>query len=57
MFAINSIVKGKHAGFFVVLGYRMIGGERRVQVKPYNPETGQVSYGEMAFTEDMLTFV
>lgn len=54
MFNTNQIVKGKTAGFFVVLGYRVIGGEKFVQVKPYNPATGKTGKGEMAFTEDCL---
>lgn len=53
-FSVNQIVKGKVCGFFVVLGYRMLNDRRFVQVKPYNPKTGETSFGEMAFEEDML---
>lgn len=54
MFQANQIVKGKVAGYFVVLGYRTIAGECLVQVKPYNIETGKVGRGEMALTENAL---
>jgi len=53
-FNVNQIVKGKVCGFFVVLGYRILNDRTMVQVKPYNPETGECSRGEMAFEEDML---
>ncbi len=54
MFNTNQIVKGKVAGYFIVLGYRTIAGETLVQVKPYNPQTGKAGRGEMALTEDAL---
>jgi hypothetical protein len=54
MFNVNQIVKGKKAGFFIVLGYRTICGENLVQVKPYNPETGKTGKGEMALSESAL---
>lgn len=54
-FSLNQIVKGKVCGYFVVLAYRQLNGRTFVQVKPYDPKTGQTSYGEMAFEEDMLT--
>ncbi len=53
-FSVNQIVKGKVCGFFVVLGYRELNGRTLVQVKPYNPETGETSRGEMAFDEEAL---
>lgn len=55
-FSVNQIVKGKVAGHFVVLGYRpnAFGDRMLVQVKPYDPKTGAVSRGEMAFEEDSL---
>lgn len=56
-FDINQIVKGKVCGFFVVLGYRVLNDREMVQVKPYNPETGETSYGEMAFDETSLEAV
>jgi hypothetical protein len=56
-FSINQIVKGKVAGYFVVLGYRVINGREFVQVKCYDPKTGLTSPGEMAFDEASLTEV
>lgn len=53
MFNINQIVKGK-AGHFIVLGFRTIAGEELVQVKPYNPATGEAGRGEMALSADCL---
>lgn len=50
MFNVNQIVKGKF-GSFIVLGYRTVAGERLVQVKPYNEQTGKAGRGEMAFSE------
>jgi hypothetical protein len=57
MFNINQIVSGKVAGHFVVLGYRTVGGERVVQVKPYNTVTGATGRGEFAISEDSLKVV
>ena len=56
MFNTNQIVKAKY-GQFIVLGYRMIAGERLVQVKPYNQVTGEAGRGEMALPEDVLQAV
>jgi len=53
-FSVNQIVKGKVCGFFVVLGYRVLNDRRFVQVKPYNPKTGETSRGEIAFEESAL---
>lgn len=53
-FAVNQIVKGKVAGFFVVLGYRILNGRELVQVKCYDPKSGKTLPGEMAFDEDAL---
>ena len=48
-FAINQIVKGVNAGTFVILGFRMIQGERWAQLKTVNPDNyAQVGRGEMA---------
>jgi hypothetical protein len=47
MFNINQIVKAKY-GHFIVLGYRTVAGEPLVQVKLYNPLTGETDKGEMA---------
>ena len=56
MFNTNQIVKAKF-GQFIVLGYRVVAGERLVQVKPYNPVDGKVGRGEMAFPESALQSV
>jgi hypothetical protein len=56
MFQANQIVKAKF-GQFIVLGYRVVAGERLVQVKPYNPITGEAGRGEMAFDESALQAV
>lgn len=56
-FQVNQIVKGKVCGYFVVLAYRWLNERIVVQVKPYNPETGETSHGEMAFDEDALCAV
>lgn len=53
-FNANQIVKGKVAGFFVVLGYREIAGKEFVQVKRYCRETGKAARGEMALEESAL---
>lgn len=53
-FQINSIVKGKVAGTFVVLGERLIAGERVVQLKPVHPETHAPLRGELALPADVL---
>lgn len=53
MFQVNQIVKAKF-GQFIVLGYRVVAGEKLVQVKPYNPVTGKAKSGEMAFDESAL---
>ena len=55
MFAVNEIVRGKVAGVFVVLGFRVIAGEQLVQVKPVNPNNlAQAGAGEMALSADAL---
>ena len=53
-FQVNQIVKGKIAGHFIVLGFRVIGGEEMVQVKPYNPAIGKAGRGEMALPASAL---
>lgn len=48
-FSINQIVKGVNAGTFVILGFRIIGGERFAQLKTVNPDNyAQVGRGELA---------
>jgi hypothetical protein len=55
MFNINQIVKGKKAGYFVVLANRIIAGEQLVQVKPVNPnDFSKVGKGELALPADSL---
>ena len=44
-FSLNQIVAGHKAGVFVILGFRIIGGERWAQLKPYDPSSGRVSRG------------
>lgn len=45
----NQIVKGKVAGFYVILGFRSINGEEYAQVKEVNPQDfTQTAPGEFA---------
>ena len=53
-FAINSIVSGKVAGQFVILGFRLIANEWFAQVKRYDAKTGQVANGEFALPLDAI---
>jgi hypothetical protein len=53
-FNVNQIVKGAVAGCFVILGFRVIGGENFAQLKPYNPATGKTSQGEIALPLDAI---
>ena len=49
MFAVNQIVKGHVAGTFVILGFRIIGGEEWAQLKCVNPDNHtQTAPGELA---------
>ena len=49
LFYLNQIVKGKRAGVFVILGFRMIDGEQYAQLKSVNPENyTQTARGEIA---------
>ena len=49
MFNVNQIVKGKVAGYFVVLGFRKIDGEDYAQLKSVNPANfAQQAAGELA---------
>ncbi len=49
MFNVNQIVKGKVAGYFVVLGFRKIDGEDYAQLKSVNPANfSQQAAGELA---------
>lgn len=52
-FAVNQIVAGR-VGQFVILGFRMIGGEQHAQVKAYDPITKTVAAGELALPVSIL---
>tara|TARA_R110002167_G_scaffold47872_4_gene141447 strand:+ start:311 stop:529 length:219 start_codon:yes stop_codon:yes gene_type:complete len=55
MLTINQIVKGKVAGYFVVLGFRTVGGEKYAQLKCVNPANfSQTSGGELALPVSAL---
>jgi hypothetical protein len=48
-FSVNQIVKGTIAGVFVILGFRMIDGEKYAQLKEVNPmDHTQTGSGELA---------
>jgi hypothetical protein len=55
MFSTNQIVRGKHAGVFVVLSF-FIGadGERWAHLKECNPATGKTMPGGLALPESCL---
>ncbi len=58
MIEINQIVKGKKAGTFVVLGFRIIEGELYAQLKPVNPNNyAQHGSGEISLPVDCLVGV
>lgn len=49
-FSINQIVKGKFAGTFVIIGFRVLGNQVCAQVKTINPNNhAESAPGEMAF--------
>jgi hypothetical protein len=49
LFYLNQIVKGKRAGVFVILSFRMINGEQYAQLKSVNPENyTQTGRGKLA---------
>ena len=56
MFQVNQIVKGKKvkAGYFVVLGFRTIGGEEYAQLKCVEPKTQKTYPGELALPLEAL---
>ena len=53
-FQVNQIVAGKF-GKFVILAFRIIGGEQYAQVKEYDAVTGKPRRGEMALPLTSLT--
>ena len=58
MFEVNQIVKGKVAGWFVVLGSRDINGQQRYQLKGVNPDNvNDTSPGELWLPEEALEAV
>ena len=53
-FQVNQIVKGQRAGTFVILAFRIIGGEQYAQVKEYDVANGTARRGEMALPVSAL---
>ena len=54
-FSLNQIVKGKVAGTFFILGFRMIGDVRHAQLKEINPsDYSQMMPGEICLPLDCL---
>jgi hypothetical protein len=52
---VNQIVKGKHAGVFVILGFRTVGGLEYAQLKEVNPANhAEVAPGELCLPADCL---
>jgi len=48
-FQVNQIVRGKVAGVFVILGFRVLGGEDYAQLKSVNPnDHTKTQPGELA---------
>tara|TARA_R110002126_G_scaffold168573_2_gene317068 strand:+ start:190 stop:375 length:186 start_codon:yes stop_codon:yes gene_type:complete len=57
-FSLNQIVKGKFAGTFFILGFRMIGENRCAQLKEINPlDWSQMAPGEICLPLDCLEVV
>jgi hypothetical protein len=55
---INQIVKGRNAGYFVILAFRQIGNVRYAQLKEVNPQNfTQVAQGEICLPVDALVEV
>jgi|TARA_R110000787_G_scaffold116394_3_gene226604 hypothetical protein len=58
MFQVNQIVKGKFAGYFVILGFRTIGGVASAQLKSVDPsDYSRTALGELALPLDVLEVV
>ncbi len=47
-FHTGQIVKGTRCGTFAILGFRVINGEVRAQLKEVDPKTGKAYRGEIA---------
>ena len=56
MFQINSIVKGKVCGVFVVLNRRLAHGETYYDLKSINPYTQQTERGQLSLPESALDY-
>lgn len=55
MLKLNQLAKGKAAGLFVVLGFRIVGGVQYAQLKSVNPaDHSQVAPGELCLPVDCL---
>lgn len=54
MFKVNEIVKGKVCGTFIVVDFKVFGGEQYVKVKAINPETMETAKGHILFPVDAL---
>lgn len=55
---INQIVKGRYAGTFVVLGFRIINGEKWAQLKEVNPKDyTETAPGELALPLDAISAI
>jgi hypothetical protein len=54
-FKTNQIVKGRKAGTFVILGFRLIGGVQHAQLKEVNPKNhAETKPGELALPVDAI---
>jgi hypothetical protein len=54
-FSVNQIVNGKHAGTFVILAFKKIGGEQRAILKEVNPANfTQTAPGQIALSLDCI---
>jgi hypothetical protein len=47
-FHTGQIVKGARCGTFAILGFRVVNGEIRAQLKEVDPKTGKTYRGEIA---------
>lgn len=58
MFKVNQIVKGKKAGTFVILGFRIINDEHYAQLKSVHPDDyTKVAVGELSLPVSSLQAV
>jgi len=54
MFQVNQIVRGAHAGTFVILALRTVGGVQGAQLKSYDPASGRTGRGELFLPLDAI---